>query len=70
MTRREQRQAQQAKLAELHGHGWRTEAELFLLRVVILIRPTVDGEGKIGVQYKTIGPAGQGTEILHQATAE
>ena len=70
MTRREQRQAQQAKLAELHGHGWRTEAELFLLRVVVLIRPTVDGAGKIGVQYKTIGPAGQGTEILNRATAE
>jgi hypothetical protein len=70
MTRREQREAQLAKLAELRGQGWRIEAELFLLRAVVLVRPTVDGEGKIGVSYKTVGPAGQGTEILNRATAE
>ena len=70
MTRREQREAQLAKLAELHGHGWRTEADLFLLRTVVLVRPTIDAKGTVGMEYKTIGPAGQGTEILNQATAE
>lgn len=66
MTRREQRRAQRARLADLHRRGWHTEADLFLLRAVVLVRPTIDARGMIGMEYKFIGPAGQGTETLNQ----